>query len=412
MQATGWEEAPGAPASQCEGAATRGPDNKRACLPGLPIEAAAGRQAASGAAAHAGGVAQGPPGAPCPSLPRSVTACQPLIIMDCCNQLLGSAQGTVAASLHAYKPANTVRHFAYSRAEVSVVAGVATPLSLWLRVSRCLRPPELHVDLDALAARGWCALPPSPLQLRLLQLVRHFLMQDAATKDAWVDPCDGARHYTRLQGGREAFTVRDGCLLPALRRPARRAWRHLMQLSHATLRRVEPAAPGPAGRLIELLEPGRLPAAPKSASLLRHFRCPPPAAPGAQVVGAHADLGLLSFCLEDTPGLEVWDRRAGAWRRPPLGAVAVLAGEALTLVTGGAVLPSRHRVVLGAARPRTSQVFHLRLRTDALLDSARLHLPPGRAPFHVTAREFLQQQLSRGPGVNVPLTARVNPRGA
>ena len=238
----------------------------------------------------------------------------------------------------------------------SAGAGVAIPLSLWLRVSRCLRPPEPRVDLGALAARGWYALPPSPAQLRLLQLVRHFLAQDAAAKGAWVDPSDGARHYTPLQGGREAFTVRDGCLPPALQRPARRAWRHAMRLSHAMLRQVEAAGRGPAGRLTELLEPGPLPPAPKSACLLRHFRCAPAAELGAQVaVGAHADLGLLSFCLEDMPGLEVWDRLERGWRRPPPDEVVVLAGEALCLVTGGAFPPCRHRVI-GGTRPRTSQV--------------------------------------------------------
>ena len=245
-----------------------------------------------------------------------------------------------------------------SRAEVAGCAGTgaAIPLSLWLRVSRCLRPPEPRADLRALAARGWCALLPLPAQLRLLQLVRHFLAQDAAAKGAWADPCDGARHYTPLQGGREAFTIRDACLPSALQRPARRAWRHAMQVSHAMLLQIEAAGAGPAGRLTELLERGPLPAASKSACLLRHFRCAPVEEPGAQAaVGAHADLGLLSFCLEDTAGLEVWDRLECSWRRPPPDEVIILAGEALCLITGGAFPPCRHRVIRGP-RARTSQV--------------------------------------------------------
>ena len=56
-------------------------------------------------------------------------------------------------------------------------------------------------------------------------------------------------------------------------------------------------------------------------------------------------------------------------------------------------------------------MFHLRLRPDALLDSARLCLPPSCDPFRMAARDFLEWQLSRGPGVNVPQTARVHPRG-
>lgn len=115
----------------------------------------------------------------------------------------------------------------------------------------------------------------------------------------------------------------------------------------------------------------------------------------------HADLGLLSFCIEDEPGLELQDCVNGKWVRPDPHAVIIFAGEALTATTGRAYLPGVHRVIAGE-RPRTSQVFHLRMRRDAWLDTERLATPPELGPGRVTATEFLNRQLASGPGVNQP----------
>ena len=94
------------------------------------------------------------------------------------------------------------------------------------------------------------------------------------------------------------------------------------------------------------------------------------------------------------------------------GELTILAGEALEVASGRRYRPCTHRVVAAPA-PRHSVVFHLRMRRDALLDSARLRHPPHLPRLRLTAAEFVAQQTVRRPSRNQPVEAcKQRPEGS
>ena len=86
------------------------------------------------------------------------------------------------------------------------------------------------------------------------------------------------------------------------------------------------------------------------------------------------------------------------------GELTILAGEALEVVSGRRYRPCTHRVVAAPAA-RHSVVFHLRMRRDALLDSARLRHPPHLPRLRLTVADFVAQQTVRRPSRNQPVEA-------
>ena len=72
------------------------------------------------------------------------------------------------------------------------------------------------------------------------------------------------------------------------------------------------------------------------------------------------------------------------------------------MVSGRRYRPCTHRVVAAPAA-RHSVVFHLRMRRDALLDSARLCHPPHLPCLRLTVANFVAQQTARRPSRNQPV---------
>ena len=72
------------------------------------------------------------------------------------------------------------------------------------------------------------------------------------------------------------------------------------------------------------------------------------------------------------------------------------------MVTGRQYQPCTHRVA-AAPGARYSIVFHLRMRRDALLDSARLRHPPHLPRLRLTVADFVAQQTVRRPSRNQPV---------
>ncbi|KAL9108316.1 MAG: hypothetical protein Q9227_006915 [Pyrenula ochraceoflavens] len=72
----------------------------------------------------------------------------------------------------------------------------------------------------------------------------------------------------------------------------------------------------------------------------------------------HRDLGLLTLCVGDGPGLQVWayDEERGAWDWRDTVGPTVLVGSALRMLTGGRVREGIHRVV-GTSNVRRSVSF-------------------------------------------------------
>ena len=86
------------------------------------------------------------------------------------------------------------------------------------------------------------------------------------------------------------------------------------------------------------------------------------------------------------------------------GELTILAGEALEVVSGRLYRPCTHRVVAAPAA-RHSIVFHLRMRRDALLDSARLRHPLHLPRLRLSVADFVAQQTARRPSRNQPVEA-------
>lgn len=74
------------------------------------------------------------------------------------------------------------------------------------------------------------------------------------------------------------------------------------------------------------------------------------------------------------------------------------------MVSGRRMRPCTHRVVAALAT-RHSVVFHLRMRRNALLDSARLRHPPHLPRLQLTVSDFVAQQTVRRPSRNQPVQA-------
>ena len=284
--------------------------------------------------------------------------------------------------------------------------------------------------LQSLRSRSFAvvALPPSCTAsvCALLSEARHFFSdQNAAERAALVEPPfapDGTPTYrgcsesearrivfARLVGSDETCPV--AAALPTLRQACLEL--HVFALGLLRALAAELALDDSA--LVDLADPP-----PSSAdthelsSLLSLFRYEPGA---ATPCGEHVDYTLLTVApFASAPGLEVLDLAAFEWQCPEnasLESVAgpccathavVMAGEALELVSGGAISATTHRVVPRWVEPRASGEPHYRYscpyllyaRPEARLSRWALEGQPPAASEAPQARDFMRSsQLSK-----------------
>ncbi|PIZ05055.1 MAG: hypothetical protein COY58_01310 [Gammaproteobacteria bacterium CG_4_10_14_0_8_um_filter_38_16] len=122
---------------------------------------------------------------------------------------------------------------------------------------------------------------------------------------------------------------------------------------------------------------------------------------------AHQDLGVLTLiCPVETPALEIYDYLKYDWvdveTHQEKNKIIIMVGESLSTITNHYYLPATHRV-LCPTQNRTSLVYHLRFRNDAILDSKLFESEvTGKfhKPFRMTGEAYLKSETSVRKSVN------------
>ena len=257
-------------------------------------------------------------------------------------------------------------------------------------------PPVLAPEqLAHLMEQGHLPLTLSPhlsaLHASLSTAARDFFAQPAPTKESQYPPSQGTElGYYHVPDEKEYLTLRHR-ISPAgepsqrLESLAAKAWSAIAALLYRVLADLSRALGVPLGAW-ELILDGclTLPASEgeTTPSLLRLFRYEPESGVAVQ----HRDNGILTLCVGEQKGLQVWQRAEGASTgdsagqdgegdgvKPAKGewkdavGPTLLAGYALYYLSAGRVRAGNHRVV---ANPegRSSIVFALRPSTRHWVD--------------------------------------------
>ncbi|KAI1634415.1 Clavaminate synthase-like protein [Biscogniauxia mediterranea] len=140
-------------------------------------------------------------------------------------------------------------------------------------------------------------------------------------------------------------------------------------------------------RLLHYPPPPPPPPAPPAEAEAEAEGKPPTADVGPRLgAGAHTDFGAITLLLQDeTGGLEVYDRAAGAWMpvEPNPDGYVVNIGDMLSLWTGGTYKSTLHRVINTSGRDRYSVPFFFDGNLDvelAPLDGSAPAGGGGKAP--------------------------------
>ncbi|EMD65006.1 hypothetical protein COCSADRAFT_36351 [Bipolaris sorokiniana ND90Pr] len=241
---------------------------------------------------------------------------------------------------------------------------------------------------------------PHPLQIAYQDLFsagQAFFNLPDSEKHQWKHRLGSEEGWSKIPGEKEFITLRSLAYCPKiLRAPAQRFWGLVGQHCSSTLGRISTALGLPAGEhkgLRQFVGPcAQMPVEEegKTATMLRLFRYE-----GWEekvVAEAHADLGLISVVVGDTPGLEVWD--GADWfdvekeveRKGRKGAT-MLVGRQLERLSNERLRAGGHRVVayggpqdmssgdgVGVVekRYRHSIVFVLRAHDSTQIDSDAL----------------------------------------
>ncbi|EUC32132.1 hypothetical protein COCCADRAFT_99486 [Bipolaris zeicola 26-R-13] len=241
---------------------------------------------------------------------------------------------------------------------------------------------------------------PHPLQIAYQDLFsagQAFFNLADSEKHQWKHRLGSEEGWSKIPGEKEFITLRSLAYCPEiLRAPAQRYWELVGKHCSSTLGRISTALGLPDGEnegLRQFVGPcARMPVEEegKTATMLRLFRYE-----GWEekvVAEAHADLGLISVVVGDTPGLEVWD--GAEWfdvereveRKGGKGAT-MLVGRQLERLTNERLRAGGHRVVAYGGprdvssgdgvdgmetRYRHSIVFVLRAHEGTQIDSDAL----------------------------------------
>ncbi|KAF2997088.1 hypothetical protein E8E13_003178 [Curvularia kusanoi] len=301
-------------------------------------------------------------------------------------------------------------------------------------------PPSPSTTSNSLPPPG-----PHPLQSAsdaLFHASQLFFAQSTAEKAQWAHRLGSEEGWSAIPGEKEFITLRTLAYCPeVLRGPAKRYWDLMGAQLERTLGQVESTLGmaeahsdedgeggrksgltrfvGPCARMQEREEE-------KTATMLRLFRYE-----GWEekvVAEPHADLGLLSVVVGDTPGLETWD--GVQWfpvekevERSGLKGASLLVGRQLERFTNGRYPAGGHRVVAygdgafggrqdkeGAEKYRFSIVFVLRAHESVVIESDDLETEvTGRwkEPVHgVTAGELYAKLRSSHFNINAAVEER------
>ncbi|KAF2756472.1 hypothetical protein EJ05DRAFT_65646 [Pseudovirgaria hyperparasitica] len=283
-------------------------------------------------------------------------------------------------------------------------------------------PPLRNVELPkvkpahqpALAGQGWTTItfdgPEDTLKHSLDQLFdasKAFFALPQEYKASFLTTAGSEEGWNRIEGEKEFITLRTIDNTPKeLKSPAIRAWAEAGQALNAILEQVAKTLDLPPEALTQYSEPcielnGR-----RTATMLRLFRYE-----GHEqkvVAEPHADLGLLSFVMGDTPGLEVWNKyHNDFWPiektyKVPQG--TILGGRQLQRLSneryeaGGHLvrsygLPHESPITAAHEKPyRYSIVFVLRAHSPILVDTDKLTTSI-TGPFKHPLRDMTAGQL-------------------
>lgn len=236
-------------------------------------------------------------------------------------------------------------------------------------------PPVLDIEqLKHLCRYGWLSyeLPASSGErlARLFSLAGDFFDQDTGKKQALYPPSRGTEcGFYRVDGEKEYVTLRrqihDDLAFEA---EASQAWKEIAQLLHLILidlSRAEGMATTAWDSMVgsSLSLPALETNLDDVITLMRIFRY----YPTTGVADPHTDLGLLTLCVGDGEGLEVFDTsvKPPQWR--PAARATILVGETLRKLSGGIIRAGLHRVV-GNSQGRSSIVFALRPDLEGSID--------------------------------------------
>ncbi|KAL5495812.1 hypothetical protein ACEPAI_1276 [Sanghuangporus weigelae] len=252
------------------------------------------------------------------------------------------------------------------------------------------------IDLEKLSTQGWVSLPINYSESDPLYEAFSALFESSARffdlpEEERMKYRVGARKetntseegYSRVEGEKCLIALRKAQTTPmefALRGRAEKAWRASAGVMRDVLQAIEESLGMSPGVLVRTSErqlelPGE--GEGNVATLMRMFRYdrpPPPVSPGestsagggttstasgSRVVSEpHRDLGLLTFVLGHSPGLECWDAERDEWvscetNERGLNAT-ILVGETLTKFTNGRFVAGRHRVFVHPSHPTNS----------------------------------------------------------
>lgn len=296
-------------------------------------------------------------------------------------------------------------------------------------------PKILRHHQPALSEQGWTTVtfPTAQDPLRtsldaLFQASREFFALPTEYKSTFLTKQGSENGWSRIDGEKEFITLRTLDQTPKeLQAAAQSTWAEAGALLTAMLARIAESLGLPPEALTTYSTPCGTLSSERTATMLRLFRYE---AHDAKVVAEpHCDLGLLSFVMGASPGLEVWNNHLGdfwsiekSYQEP---AGTLLAGRQLECLSNGRYRAGRHRVqaygnessqvprsgdaMAGQEKYRYSIVFVLRAHSPVPIDSDALTTRitgSFNVPLKCTAGELFARTKKRHFNVNTSVAER------
>jgi hypothetical protein len=246
-------------------------------------------------------------------------------------------------------------------------------------------PYVVPEDVSCLSINGFTKVNPSDA---FLAAVQDLL---AASEAFFALPLEEKAHYkgnmgselgwSRIEGEKELITLRDLPTTPdLLKGPASTYWSLCGKMLNGLLGKIAESLNLPPEALTRFSAPCAALKEDKTATMLRLFRYDSDQA-FKVVAEPHADLGLLSLVVGDTPGLEVWERCSQAFY--PIEqefldpAASLLCGTQLARLTNFRYAPGRLQLSLRSMADVHEGGHRVMAYPNSILDP-----PTRRSPKH------------------------------